>query len=83
MAKHNPIKFDTIWLSKLLNKCENEPLFEKKEHEYISIWQISRTSGGRKSYQKELFQLGTQWLSYLGQRMVIVYYIRSLFWECS
>ena len=80
MAKHNPIKFDMIWLSKLLNKCENEPLFEKKGHEYFSIWQISRTSGGRKLYQK---QLGTQWLSYLGQRMVIVYYMRSLFLECS
>ena len=25
--------------------------------------------GGSKSYQKELFHLGTQWLSYKGQRM--------------
>ena len=24
---------------------------------------------GSKSYQKELFHLGTQWLSYKGQRM--------------
>ena len=58
MAKHNSIKFSSIRLSKLLNKRKNEPLF--------SIWQIPRTSGGSisKSYQKELFQLGTQWLSY-------------------
>ena len=29
MAKHNSIKFGSIWLSKLSNKCENEPSFEK------------------------------------------------------
>ena len=29
MAKHNPIKFDSIRLSKLSNKCENEPSYEK------------------------------------------------------
>ena len=59
MAKHNPIKFNSIRLSKLSNKCENEPSFEKNEHEYFSIWQIPRTSGGSKSNQKELFRLGT------------------------
>ena len=64
MAKHNSIKFGSIRLSKLSNKCENEPSFEKNEHKYVSIWQISRTSGGSKSYQNQLFQLGTQWLSY-------------------
>ena len=50
MAKHNPIKFGSIRLS---NKCENEPSFEKNEHKYVSIWQISWTSGGSQSYQKE------------------------------
>ena len=69
MAKNNPIKFDSIQLSKLSNKCENEPSFEKNEHKYVLIWQIPRTSGGSKSYQKELFRLSTQWLSYQGQRM--------------
>ena len=64
MAKHNPINFGSIRLSKLSNKRKNEPLFEKNEHKYVSIWQIPWTSGGSKSYQKELFQLGTQWLSY-------------------
>ena len=29
MAKHNPIKFGSIRLSKLSNKCDNEPSFEK------------------------------------------------------
>ena len=57
MAKHNPIKFDSIRLSKLSNKCENEPSFEKNEHKYVLIWQIPRTSGGSKSYQKELFRM--------------------------
>ena len=64
MAKHNSIKFGLVRLSKLSNKCENEPSFEKNEHKYVSIWQIPWTSGGSKSYQKELFRLGTQWLSY-------------------
>jgi len=65
MAEHNSIKFGSLRLSKLSNKCENEPSFEKKdEHKFVSIWQIPWTSGGSKSYQKELFQLGTQWLSY-------------------
>ena len=60
MAKHNPIKFDSIRLSKLSNKCENETSFEKNEHKYVLIWQIPRTSGGSisKPYQKEVFQLG-------------------------
>ena len=64
MAKHNSIKFGSVRLSKLSNKCENEPSFEKNKHEYVSIWQIPWTSGGSKSYQKELFLLGTQWLNY-------------------
>ena len=63
MAKHNLIKFSSIQLSKLANKFLNEPSFEKNELEYFSIWKIPRTSGSSKSYQKELFYLGTQWLS--------------------
>ena len=64
MARHNSIKFGSIRLSKLSNKCENEPSFEKNEHKYVSIWQIPWTSDSSKSYQKDFFQLGTQWLSY-------------------
>ena len=60
MAKHNPIKFDLIRLSKLSNKCENEPSFEKNDHKYVLIRQTPQTSGGSKSYQKELFRLSPQ-----------------------
>ncbi len=58
----NPIKFDSIRRSKLSNKCEDEPSFEKNEHKYVLIRQIPRTSGGStsKSYLKELFRLSTQ-----------------------
>ena len=44
MAKHNSIKFGSVRLSKLSNKCENELSFEKHEHEYVSIWQIPWTN---------------------------------------
>ena len=47
MAKHNPIKFGSIRLSKLSNKCKNEPSFDKNEHEYFSISQIPRTCSGQ------------------------------------
>ena len=56
MAKHNPIKFGTIRLSKLSNKCENEPSLEKmntnifrfdKFFEPVAVVVVSHT---RKNY---------------------------------
>jgi len=37
MAKHNSKKFSSIRLSKLSNKCKNEPSLEKYDHKYVSI----------------------------------------------
>ena len=43
MAKHNSIKFGSIRLSKLSNKCENEPSFDKNEHKSERIISIGHS----------------------------------------
>ena len=72
MAKHNLIKFGSIRLSKLWNKCDIGTFIWKKMN--TNMFRFNKflepvVTGGSKSYQKELFHLGTQWLSYKGQRM--------------
>ena len=61
-GRFDSIQFSSIRLSKLLNKYKNEPSFEKNELEeyfyfYFRFNKFLKTNG-RKSYQKELFQLG-------------------------
>ena len=54
MAKHSPVKFGSIRLSKLSNKCENEPSFQKNVHKYVWFDKYLEQSHTRKKENNKL-----------------------------